>query len=225
VPRRSGPDHVSHLQNLPLEESGRIRDRLWFSAYYAIAFVILGVIVARRDPSVIDVAARPFTGHGVPIARLLTDAGLFPVYAGLSVILLIVGFIERRWLRSILVSIVALLAAWQISDACKVLFHRARPTYFVPGAHEASLSYPSGHTTLAIAFYGFWTAIAWESTLPIAAKRWIRIAFAVWVLAIGWSRLALGAHYLTDIVGGYLLGAAVASAAILVNRMLSEPEA
>jgi membrane-associated phospholipid phosphatase len=210
---------------MPVEDSSRIRDRLWFSAYYAIAFVILGIVVARRDPSVIDIAARPLTGYGVPIARLLTDAGLFPVYATISVVLLIAGFIERKWLRSILVSIVGLLAAWQISDACKALFHRERPKYFVPGAHESSLSYPSGHATLAIAFYGFWTAIAWESTLPIAAKRWIRIVFALWVLAIGWSRLALGAHYLTDVVGGYLLGAAVASAAILVNRLLGEPEA
>lgn len=225
MPRRPAPDHVSHLEAQPSTDSGRIRDRLWFAGYYAVAFVLLGLVTSSRQPSVVDLVARPFTGHGVAVARLVTDAGLFPFYAVVSVVLLILGFSQRRWLRSILISVASLIAAWQISDACKALFHRPRPTYFVPGAHEASFSYPSGHTTIVIAFYGFWTAVAWESNLPVATKRWIRIAFGVWALAIGWSRLALGDHYLTDLIGGYLLGATVVSVAILVNRLLADPDA
>jgi membrane-associated phospholipid phosphatase len=60
--------------------------------------------------------------------------------------------------------------------------------------------------------------------LPLDAKRWIRIAFALWALAIGWSRLALGAHYVTDVIGGYLLGAAMASLALIAYRALGNPD-
>ena len=221
MPRRPQPDHVSHVPPAQPAAASRIRDRLFFAGCYAIAFVLLGVIVSGRPPSPVDLAVRPFAGHAVPLARLMTGAGLFPVYATICVALLITVFFQRRWLRAILVSIVTLVAAWQVSDACKDLFHRFRPSYFVPGTHETSLSYPSGHATNVIAFYGFWTAVAWASSLPVSAKRWIRVAFALWALAIGWSRLALGAHYLTDVIGGYLLGAAMASVAMLVYRLLA----
>jgi len=222
VPRRPARDLVSHLPAVPAETT-RLRDRLWFAGYYAIAFLLLGYVVSGRPPSIVDVAARPFAGHGTQLALLLTDAGLFPVYATISVVVLIIGVVERRWLRAALVSVATLLCAWQVSDLCKVLYHRPRPTYWV-GIHERSWSYPSGHTTLVIAFYGFWTAVAWSSDLPVSAKRWIRIAFALWALAIGWSRLALGAHYVTDLVGGYLLGAAFASAAMIVYRLLGSTD-
>lgn len=219
MPRRSAPDLVAHLPPLPTR---RLSDRIWFAAYYAIGFVALGLLVSTQKPAVLDMSARPLAGIGTQAALLLTETGLFPVYATISVVLLIAGIVERRWLRAVLISIVTLLTAWQVSDACKNLFHRPRPNYWVL-IHEPSWSYPSGHTTLVIAFYGFWTAVAWMSDLPLVAKRWIRVAFAVWAIAIGWARLALGAHYLTDLVGGYLLGAAMASAGMIVYRLLDTP--
>jgi membrane-associated phospholipid phosphatase len=219
VPRRSGPDLVPHLPPTP---DRRLRDRLWFAGYYLVAFVALGLVVSGKKPALIDVSARALVGAGTKAALLLTETGLFPVYATISVVLLIAGIVERRWLRAVLISIVTLLAAWQVSDACKGVFQRPRPNYWVL-IHEPSWSYPSGHTTLVIAFYGFWTAVAWMSDLPLVAKRWIRIAFAIWAIAIGWARLALGAHYLTDVVGGYLLGAAMASLAVVVYRILGNP--
>jgi len=207
---------------LPPVPSRRLSDRVWFAAYYAIGFVALGLLVSGQPPALLDVSARAFAGIGTRPALLLTETGLFPVYATISVVLLIAGIVERRWLRAVLISILTLVAAWQVSDACKELFHRPRPNYWVL-IHEPSWSYPSGHTTLVIAFYGFWTAVAWTSDLPLAAKRWIRIAFALFAIAIGWSRLALGAHYPTDLVGGYLLGAAMASAGMIVYRLLENP--
>jgi undecaprenyl-diphosphatase len=207
---------------LPPLPSRRLSDRVWFAAYYAIGFVALGLLVSGQKPALLDLSARALAGIGTGPALLLTQTGLFPVYATISVVLLIAGIVERRWLRAVLISILTLVAAWQVSDACKILFHRPRPNYWVL-IHEPSWSYPSGHTTLVIAFYGFWTAVAWTSDLPLAAKRWIRIAFALFAIAIGWSRLALGAHYPTDLVGGYLLGAAMASAGMIVYRLLENP--
>jgi membrane-associated phospholipid phosphatase len=222
MPRRALPDTIAH--GFPPAPDVRWRDRLFFAGYYLIAFVALGLVVSYRLPSPIDVFARPYAGHGVPIAKALTVFGTFPVYTTISALLLVVGFLKRDLLRPVLISIVTLLAAWQVSDACKTLYHRPRPNYWF-GYHEPSYSYPSGHATLVIAFYGFWTAVAWASDLPVAVKRWVRLAFAALAIAIGWARLALGAHYVTDVIGGYLLGATMASLGMIVFRALGPAEA
>jgi undecaprenyl-diphosphatase len=72
---------------------------------------------------------------------------------------------------------------------------------------EHSFSFPSGHATIAVAFYGFLAFLAMRGT-----KRWeksVNICFAgiAVVLLIGFSRLYLGVHYLSDVWAGYLVGA------------------
>jgi membrane-associated phospholipid phosphatase len=217
MPRRALPDTIAH--GFPPAPDIQWRDRLFFAGYYLIAFIALGLVVASRLPSPVDVFARPFAGHGVPVAMALTAFGTFPVYTTISALLLVAGFIQRELLRPVLISIGTLLVAWQVSDACKVLYHRPRPNYWY-GYHEPSYAYPSGHATLVIAFYGFWTAVVWASDQPASVKRWVRLGFAALAIAIGWARLALGAHYVTDIIGGYLLGAAMASLGMIVFRAL-----
>ena len=91
------------------------------------------------------------------------------------------------------------------TSAGKFIFHRARPDVAV--YPENSFSFPSGHATIAIAFYGFLAYMLIKNT-----RRWkrkINIFFASFTLIvlIGFSRLYLGVHYVSDIWGGYLVGA------------------
>jgi len=217
VPRRPQPDTIARL---PLvRDDVAVRDRIFFASYYLLAFAALGYIVSHRRPTIVDTWAQPLAGIGVPLASAISWFGTFPVYFTISLVLLVLGIIKTPYLRGVLISISTLVVAWQVSDACKAIFHRPRPEYWF-GFHEPSFSYPSGHATLIVAFYGFWTFVAWASPLPLAAKRWIRLAFAALAIAIGWSRLALGAHFFSDVVGGYLLGAGFASLGMLVYRLL-----
>ena len=117
------------------------------------------------------------------------------------------GTLRRGWFGSALVIIGTLLGAWVTSDLFKELFRRARPEHWYV-LHETSFSYASGHATLSLAFYGTWMYLLWR-TLPNSPWRGALLWFlGAWILAIGWSRLALGAHWPTDLLGGYLLGAA-----------------
>lgn len=86
----------------------------------------------------------------------------------------------------------------------KSMFHRPRPelAYYL----ENGFSFPSGHATIAVAFYGFLVYILLKE-----AKNWgqkVSIVFGglLIILAIGISRLYLGVHYFSDVGGGYLLG-------------------
>ncbi len=87
----------------------------------------------------------------------------------------------------------------------KIVFHRARPSVAIYA--EKSFSFPSGHAAIAVAFYGFITYIVIRN-----AKQWNKkinaffIGFLI-IILIGFSRLYLGVHYVSDVWGGYLAGA------------------
>ena len=86
----------------------------------------------------------------------------------------------------------------------KILFHRPRPEVAVYTEH--SFSFPSGHAAIAVAFYGF---LAYALTRRVKKRKHkIGILFTTLLIisTIGFSRLYLGVHYLSDIWGGYLLG-------------------
>jgi membrane-associated phospholipid phosphatase len=188
------------------------------SAAFLIAFVVLGNVVSHRPPSGVDLAAyAALYGHGVPVAVVFTQLGRFPEYAALCALALVFGIVRRAWLARALTSIVVLLGAWRISDAYKDHFMRARPEHQLV-FQEPTFSFASGHAALALTFYGGWALLAWRTDLPRRARIGIVTAAGSVVLAISWSRLALGAHYLTDVVGGLLLGATFVTVLDTVTR-------
>lgn len=105
----------------------------------------------------------------------------------------------------------------------KATVHRLRPVLTDPVALSHGLSFPSAHAQLAIVGYTVLLLVF----LPMLYGSWRRVViiFAVLaVLTIGFSRIALGVHYVSDVVGGFLLGAAwlaamtAAFSVISINR-------
>ena len=75
----------------------------------------------------------------------------------------------------------------------------------------------------AVLVYGLWAWFVWNSGLPRAVRFVAAPLLALWACGVIWSRLALGAHYATDLIGGVLLavtalGVASAVAAALRAR-------
>lgn len=88
--------------------------------------------------------------------------------------------------------------------ALKVLVARARPSGLIPAITEISFSFPSGHATASIALYGF-LAFLLCRLYPERKRVVLMVAIAI-ILAIGFSRLYLGAHFPSDVIAGYALG-------------------
>ncbi|KAA0894301.1 LssY C-terminal domain-containing protein [Oryzomonas rubra] len=113
------------------------------------------------------------------------------------------------WLRArrefILPCLLTLAGSGLFSLLGKVAFHRQRP----PGIGvytEASFSFPSGHATIAAAFYGFIVYYLWRQAQSRNVRLNLLFGGSALILAIGFSRLYLGVHFLSDVLGGYLLG-------------------
>jgi len=161
--------------------------------------------VSPRPPLPFDAAAIQERGRFAALALAFTQSGRFEPYAILCAAGLAFGLVRRRWLAAALVQIALMLAVWRVGDFFKASFHRARPDWWY-GIHETSFAYPSGHAALSIAFYGFATYAIVRAGVPDALKAGVAVVASVMIVGIGWSRLALGAHYPTDLIGGYLLG-------------------
>jgi undecaprenyl-diphosphatase len=94
-----------------------------------------------------------------------------------------------------------------ISTTVKVLVSRDRPSLLEPIATAQGQSFPSGHAMLSV--YGYGALLL--AFLPLVPRRHRPALFAGWlVLAglIGFSRLGLGVHYISDVLGGFVLGLA-----------------
>lgn len=66
---------------------------------------------------------------------------------------------------------------------------------------EESLAFPSGHAQVSL--------VAWGYLARVVRRRWFTILAAIWVLLIGLSRLYLGQHWPTDILGGWIIGSVI----------------
>ena len=101
--------------------------------------------------------------------------------------------------------IVTVLGGGLLSTLVKVAVDRHRPLPPHPVAHAASASFPSGHALGAVVGVGALLLVALPAVR--AALRPLLIALGVViVLLVGFSRLGLGVHYLSDVIGGYVLG-------------------
>jgi len=188
----------------------RRRFRFASLAIAAVAFalfLILGQDVDHApDPGWLMFAEAQWVNHATLLAWWITWFGFFQVLFPLAVALAIVAVVVPAWRSRLAFAILSLLIAWRGTDAWQHFFARPRRLDWVV-KHETSFSYPSSHTAIAVAFYLVLAYFIARSTLP--GRGWIGTAIGVLALAIMWSRLALGAHYLTDIAGGVLWGATI----------------
>jgi undecaprenyl-diphosphatase len=110
--------------------------------------------------------------------------------------------------RRTLLFAVTVAGAEVLDQLLKLLFHRPRPATFFGVAEPMGYSFPSGHALVSCAFFGALAVFAAART-GRRARRWLYYtAAAAPIAAIGLSRVYLGMHYPTDVLGGWAAGAA-----------------
>ncbi|MDQ3638945.1 MAG: phosphatase PAP2 family protein [Actinomycetota bacterium] len=133
---------------------------------------------------------------------LVTALGYYSVVTPLLAVSVFI-FLRRGWRLSATLLLVSTVGGALLTTVLKAVFHRARPEVFDSGYVASFYSFPSGHATVAVGFYGMLTLlVAYRLRGP---ARWaVAVSGVLLVLLVGFSRLYLGVHYPTDVLAGFL---------------------
>jgi membrane-associated phospholipid phosphatase len=113
---------------------------------------------------------------------------------------------RRRWNAAATVAL-ATLGGMLLDIALKRIFHRGRPEYAIEFITGLTWSFPSGHAMASLVGFGIVAYFRRERERSARRRLWILVTTCLVVAAVGFSRLYLGVHYLSDVVGGFLAGA------------------
>jgi membrane protein DedA with SNARE-associated domain/membrane-associated phospholipid phosphatase len=159
-----------------------------------------------RDPGVLSFVVSHRSGWLTDLMKVVTWLGstalLYPLLA------LIAGYFWFRlkdWRFGVRFA-AALVGSVVLYSIAKPSIARPRPPSSVWIGSYSGWSFPSGHATQAIAFYGMLAFLLSSSRSP-KVRAWLWAAAGLITLLVGASRIYLGAHWLTDVLGGYALGA------------------
>jgi len=175
-----------------------------------VGFVLMTGLVASRtvipfDKPLLDL------GHGwmgyADIWNLLSNAANLPLIGiGVGIVL---WMLWKHRHREAIVVIVVLAAVTAGSEGVKLLVARPRPPGFDTAIPGVVYSYPSGHVLEALTICGIIAIVVWRSAQPRWLRAGLAIAVAIFVALVAVARVALNAHYPSDVLGGFLAGIAV----------------
>ena len=177
--------------------------------------VINGGALVRFDQSTADVlhtyaSGAPKLTHYFHIVSIL---GSLKALALVGVLVAAALLVQRSWL-TLSTWLAAVLGGEALNLLLKDLFARPRPYFGHPLVVETSYSFPSGQAMESLVVYGM---LAYFALLTLRSKRMRVVSVGgavVLVTLIGFSRVYLGAHYISDVVGGFAAGGAWLSAVI-----------
>ena len=150
-----------------------------------------------------------FHQHASPtvtqVARTISFFGSVGWLTAVSIGLALFLVSRRDRLKASLVALV-MLGGSTLNLVLKHFFHRERPVLENPLVTLSSYGFPSGHTMGATLLYGLLALLAWKNVRNRAARLACVAGACLWILLIGLTRIYLGAHYLTDVLGALAAG-------------------
>ena len=161
------------------------------------------------------------SGPLVEFFKIVTLAGNAAV---LGVIVVAVGFIliRRGRANDAALLFLAFGGASGVNALLKLVFHRPRPE--LAFVHLDTYSFPSGHAATSSATLTVLAYLLARRCHSIRARIWIGVGAAAAIALVGFSRLYLGAHYLSDVLAGISFGVAWAAASLLAYTLWGERE-
>ena len=191
-------------------ESKKVKDILFYTIFsfvaisLFVAFIFIAVDVKgnrffKFDKQCIDFALSIRKGWLTVIFTIITNL-VNPIVVGIiGFCILLFGKKQRHFSFALFLNmgLVSLL-----NLVLKYFFVRKRPDEVLRLVAETGYSFPSGHAMFAVAFYGFLIFMLWNLDWRKSLKVGLSIVGVVLVLLISFSRVYLGVHYATDVIGG-----------------------
>lgn len=184
-----------------------IKNYKWLICFVCLfCFLLLAEDVFTKEIIQIDdivykfIASHFISNSLTPIVKIIT----FFASATWIVIFTIILFVIIRNKRQNILLGTNLCIVTIINQILKHIFKRSRPTEFRI-IDESGYSFPSGHSMVSMAFYGYLIYLVYKNIKNKYLKWILIIVLSILIILIGISRIYLGVHYTSDVLGGYLL--------------------
>jgi membrane-associated phospholipid phosphatase len=189
------------------------KKHIWYALGVITAgFIVLTVLIILYPRSFIDVKfSHEVQEHQNPfLDNLMIAISWFGYYPG-NVIVVILGAVVfllfGYWKEALFVLLTSVSGL--VSTVVKILVHRPRPAEPIVRIVQkvSQESFPSGHVLFYIVFFGFIAALMYQLKTIVTAVRVVVAAFSLLLIfTVPFSRMYLGAHWFSDVLGGFLLG-------------------
>ncbi len=157
--------------------------------------IMIGDIVGYKVISILLIS-----DFATPIAKFITNLG-GAIFLIVLTVLLFILIKNKKIGASIFCNLVIVTA---LNQLLKFILHRPRPTEYRI-IEEIGYSFPSGHSMVSMAFYGYLMYLAYKYIKNKYLKWTILIVLSILICLIGISRIYLGVHYTSDVLGGFLI--------------------
>ena len=169
-------------------------------------FLLITILMLKKGVLDIDRNTYTFIKNNLISDSLTPYIKIFTNLGG-SVILILISLIIACFIKNKKISlaiIINLVIIALSNEILKLIFQRVRPDTINWLVNEVGYSFPSGHSTVSMAFYGFLIYLIYTNFTNKKYK-WILIVFlSMIILFVGISRVYLGVHYLSDVLAGFL---------------------
>ena len=195
----------------------------WWGAMLALVSLAIGVVVMAGLLKGVDTAVfkalvltqATSAGAAISVAGFVTRLGDPGWRAGIMLVVLFALIYRHCW-RSATVFLVTVGLSITGHSVAKEAFARPRPALVPPLDHVDTFAYPSGHAAGAM-------VILLLGAMLLGGRKTL-IAALLLAGAIGVSRIALGVHWPSDVIGGWLFGGGAALMGYAVSRRVARPK-
>lgn len=181
---------------------------IW-SGIFIILFMIWTILVLKGNLLTFDYQVFSFL-HYYLLSDILTSFLKMITYMGSAWFLGIITLMILCFFKNKFIGIrlgINLFLVSMLNLLLKNIFLIPRPDTLTL-ISENGFSYPSGHAMTSLAFYGFLIYLVYQKMKPSILKKMIILLFILLIFLIGFSRIYLGVHHFSDILGGYLISLA-----------------
>lgn len=183
-----------------------------------LLFLILTILVFTNNFSYIDDKIESFilsirNKNLTDTMNTITNIG--SAYSLIVITILLLFFLKNK--KTCLLITLNLIFSFLSSQIVKFILQRERPINI--GLVSASgYSYPSGHSMVSMAYFGFIAYLIYKNISNVFLKIIFIMLFILLSIVIGFSRIYLGVHYFSDVLGGFLLSIFYLSLFININN-------
>ena len=181
------------------------KKRFYILLITLIMFLVITIFVLKKGVLDIDIKSYEFIKNNLINDNLTRYMYVITNLGGAILLILftLLMAILVKDKRTIIVIIINVLLVFVFNWLLKIIFQRARPDSINWLINEKGYSFPSGHSMVSMAYYGFLSYLVYLSKMKY---KYLIITGLIFVsLLVGFSRIYLGVHYLSDVLAGFLM--------------------